>query len=62
MAKEIPSVGDLRRNSEVTDGKIDAGRCRGLTLTKHGAAPRFVLRCNIIGYAWLIRSYPRIAA
>jgi hypothetical protein len=24
MAKEIPSVGDLRRNSEITDAEINA--------------------------------------
>jgi len=26
MAKEIPSVGDLRRKSEVTDEEIEAAR------------------------------------
>jgi hypothetical protein len=40
MAKEIPSVGDLRRESEVTDDEIEAAtHSRLMVETRHRLAP-----------------------
>jgi hypothetical protein len=41
MAKEIPSVGDLRHKSEVTDDEIEAATWHHFSGTgRHGVAPR----------------------